>query len=152
MKEVDLCGHATLAAAHVLITEGLVDTCKPIVFESRVSGELIATVLESGRIQLSFPSTPPSAKQYSAPELDALKTAFGLTDADILFVGGSIYDAFFEVTPEAFAKIEAIVDYTSIAKIDCPRGVLITAAGGKRQSTDERFKDYDVTSRCFFPR
>src|SRR5262249_41589647 len=39
--EVDLCGHATLASAHVLWSTGYADVAKPLVFNSR-SGQLVA--------------------------------------------------------------------------------------------------------------
>ena len=56
--EVDLCGHATLAAAHTLIEQARVEAGQPIRFQTR-SGELTCT--QSGsRITLDFPATPPS--------------------------------------------------------------------------------------------
>ena len=55
--EVDLCGHATLAAAHVLWTESIVDLEATITFHTR-SGPL--TCRRDGRlIELDFPATPP---------------------------------------------------------------------------------------------
>jgi predicted PhzF superfamily epimerase YddE/YHI9 len=150
LKEVDLCGHATLAAAHVLITEGFVDSSLPIVFESKSSGELVATCLEEGKLQLSFPATPPCPHHYTAEELDTFKRAFGFSDDDILYTGCTIYDKFFEVTPEAFSRIDTI-DFTLVGKFDC-RGVIITCAGGKHKKGPSTQREYDVTSRCFFPR
>lgn len=151
MTEVDLCGHATLAAAHVLVSEGLVDPLQPIVFESKASGELVATSIGGSKLQLSFPATPPVSHEYNAEEMNYIKTAFGFADQDILYAGCTIYDKFFEVTSDAFSRISDI-DFTLIGKFDC-RGVIITSAGGKRQQTSNpRYKDYDITSRCFFPR
>ena len=54
--EVDLCGHATLAAAHVLWETHQVPPEARIVFETR-SGKLEAR-LEAGWIELNFPATP----------------------------------------------------------------------------------------------
>ena len=52
--EVDLCGHATLAGAKYLLTEGIADPSQPILFETR-SGTLSAT--ESGeQITLDLPA------------------------------------------------------------------------------------------------
>jgi len=68
--EVDLCGHATLASAHVLFFGGSEELC----FSSR-SGPLTARRLQDGWIRLDFPATPPAP--CDAPEglLDALGCA-----------------------------------------------------------------------------
>src|SRR3954447_16860262 len=55
--EIDLCGHATLASAHVLWAEG-VDDAPELRFQTR-SGELRASRLDDGRIELDFPVNPP---------------------------------------------------------------------------------------------
>ncbi len=55
--EIDLCGHATLASAHIIFNEfGYAE--KEIVFSSK-SGELKARNDENGKICLDFPSRPP---------------------------------------------------------------------------------------------
>ena len=53
LKEVGLCGHATLATAHILWTEGYVPTNEVIAFET-LSGTLTA-VRDGEWIQLDFP-------------------------------------------------------------------------------------------------
>lgn len=55
--EVDLCGHATLAAVHTLIEQTRVDTGLPIRFQTR-SGELRCT-WSGSRITLDFPASHP---------------------------------------------------------------------------------------------
>jgi PhzF family phenazine biosynthesis protein len=52
--EVDLCGHATLASAHVLWETGRLGTGMPARFVTR-SGELAAVRLWDGRIELDLP-------------------------------------------------------------------------------------------------
>src|SRR3954451_23709271 len=52
--EIDLCGHATLASAHVLWTEGH-DATDVLAFQTR-SGELRATRVDDGWIELDFPA------------------------------------------------------------------------------------------------
>lgn len=52
--EVDLCGHATLASAHVLFSEGLVEKDETILFES-ASGILKAHFVD-GWVELDFPA------------------------------------------------------------------------------------------------
>src|SRR5271156_101297 len=56
MVEVDLCGHATLASAHVLWEEGHARPDEMIRFHTR-SGVLIAS-LTAGFIELDFPLIP----------------------------------------------------------------------------------------------
>jgi PhzF family phenazine biosynthesis protein len=53
--EVDLCGHATLAAAHVLIEQGE----KRRVLEFATQSGLLSVRSEGGLLTLDFPSRPP---------------------------------------------------------------------------------------------
>jgi PhzF family phenazine biosynthesis protein len=56
--EVDLCGHATLASAHVLLADGAVSTGEPVAFQTR-SGLLTARY-DGDLIELDFPADPPA--------------------------------------------------------------------------------------------
>jgi PhzF family phenazine biosynthesis protein len=56
--EVALCGHATLASAHVLWSEGRVPAGRSIRFQT-LSGELRADDRDDA-IELDFPATPPA--------------------------------------------------------------------------------------------
>jgi PhzF family phenazine biosynthesis protein len=55
--EVDLCGHATLASAHILWESGRLAAGTPARFATR-SGELVAVLLPDGRIELDLPVDP----------------------------------------------------------------------------------------------
>ena len=55
--EVDLCGHATLATAHIMFTELGYDK-EVIVFQSK-SGPLHISRTEEDKIELNFPANPP---------------------------------------------------------------------------------------------
>jgi PhzF family phenazine biosynthesis protein len=57
MIEVDLCGHATLASAHVIFNH--LDYSEEQISFSTVSGKLAVT-REKSRLILDFPATPPS--------------------------------------------------------------------------------------------
>lgn len=57
VTEVDLCGHATLAAAHILFTEGYVSETT-IQFQSK-SGPLSVSRQAENRLCLDFPARPP---------------------------------------------------------------------------------------------
>jgi predicted PhzF superfamily epimerase YddE/YHI9 len=56
--EVPLCGHATLASAHVLWEDGLAPADRPIRFLTRRSGELLAERAADGSIVLDLPLDP----------------------------------------------------------------------------------------------
>ena len=57
--EVDLCGHATLASAHVLFEDGLVSRDEAIHFQTR-SGRL-SVRSSGGWLEMDFPSQPAQA-------------------------------------------------------------------------------------------
>src|SRR6186713_970327 len=71
--EVDLCGHATLASAHLLFEEDRVDSGTNIGFHTR-SGVLYATG-HAGRVELDFPSYAPTPADAPDGLADALGTA-----------------------------------------------------------------------------
>lgn len=54
MYEIDLCGHATLAAAHIYMTELYPDKCE-VIFETNVAGPLTVTKKDKGYV-MDFPS------------------------------------------------------------------------------------------------
>ena len=64
VEEVDLCGHATLASAHVLF-DILGHAGPQIVFETR-SGELVVESTD-GLLSMNFPARPPAASPNSGP-------------------------------------------------------------------------------------
>src|SRR5205807_3665643 len=65
--EVDICGHATLAGAHVLWEEGRAPTDQPICFHTR-SGVLTAEQRD-GWIELDFPAADPDDPAVEVREL-----------------------------------------------------------------------------------
>src|SRR5271157_2464545 len=71
--EVDLCGHATLAAAHVLWEEKLLRTQAPAQFETR-SGRLDAR-RQGDWIELDFPAAALDAPIIDRLELDRIAAA-----------------------------------------------------------------------------
>jgi len=78
LTEIDLCGHATLAAAHVLFTEGLIseDICR---FRSP-SGELRVARAPNGVLTLHFPQR--EARPCQPPAL--LEAALGIDAQSVL--------------------------------------------------------------------
>ena len=68
--EIDLCGHATLASAHALWTEGR-DDSDVLAFDTK-SGELRARRLEDGLIELDFPANTATDAELDRRILDSL--------------------------------------------------------------------------------
>lgn len=134
--EVDLCGHATLASAHALWSEGRVAEHRPIRFETR-SGTLTAT-RGADRIELDFPATGPVPAQLSANERDALATALGV---EAERVAQSTFDLLVVVASEDAVKA-ARPDHARLREM-AARGFIVTSA-----SDDPRF---DFVSRFFAP-
>ena len=131
--EVDLCGHATLASAHVLWEESHLAPSAPAVFHTR-SGRLSA-VLRDGWIAMDFPAEP----DEPAPAPEHLAGALG---AEPLYVGRNRFDYLVEVDTEATLR-SLVPDFPRLREIDA-RGIIVTARAG----TD----DFDFVSRFFGPR
>jgi PhzF family phenazine biosynthesis protein len=131
--EVDLCGHATLASAHVLWQDGHLPPDAEARFHTR-SGLL--TCRRRGEwIVMDFPAKPESASE--APE--GLERALGVTPR---YIGRSQFDLLVEVDSEdAVRALQP--DLGLLATVDV-RGVIVTA-----RSADARF---DFVSRFFAPR
>ena len=129
--EVELCGHATLATAHVLWESGRLAAGAPARFHT-LSGLLVAT-LQGERIQLDFPATP------VAPAADpgGLADALGVAP---LFTGKTIFDYFVVVDGEDAVR-GARPDIARVGQMP-GRGVILTARGTT---------GYDFISRFFAP-
>ncbi len=128
--EIDLCGHATLAAAHVLWTH-LAHSEDPIRFET-MSGP-VSVSRESGRLMLDFPARPPQTVEVSPP---ALAEALGAKPFQVWKTNN--YLAVFRREEELRALSP---DFDKLAALDC-FGVIATAPG----------KSVDFVSRFFAPK
>jgi len=95
--EVALCGHATLASAHILWEIGLVSPEEPARFHT-LSG-LLTAERKGDWIELNFPATPD--QPATAPP--RLEQALGLTPK---YTGKSKFDYLFEVETEDSAQPE----------------------------------------------
>lgn len=130
--EVELCGHATLASAHALWSEGLAGGGEPIRFRTK-SGVLTCT-RRGELIEMDFPAVPPTPAD--PPE--------GLVEAlDIMpsYVGRSKYDKFVVVESESVLR-SLKPDFARLREIPM-RGVIVTSL-----SKNARF---DFLSRYFAP-
>src|SRR5262245_39044530 len=132
--EVALCGHATLASAHFLWENAKAPTDKPIAFHTRKSGQLSASRLSSGEIELDFPANPATPKDPPPRLLEAL-------GAKAVTVGKNQFDYLVELATDAEVR-KLTPDFGKLIATEC-RGVIVTA-----KSSDPRF---DFVSRFFAP-
>ncbi len=129
--EVELCGHATLATAHVLWETGAVGgkTCEFLT----LSGLLAATRTDGG-IELDFPALPP--READPPDMIA-----AALDVDPVWAGLSRHDWLIEVdSPDTVRRLNP--DFAKLRELDV-RGVIVTASGDG--------KPHDFVSRFFAP-
>jgi PhzF family phenazine biosynthesis protein len=131
--EVDLCGHATLAAAHALREEGLAAEA-PLQFRTR-SGLLTARH-ENDDIVLDFPAEPAAAAEPPAPLLPALGVG------EVLATARNRFDWLVELG-DAQSVRALRPDFGRLADVEM-RGVIVTAPA------DDGVHDF--VSRWFGPR
>src|SRR5947209_4818517 len=114
--EVDLCGHATLASAHVLWEEGHLPSTTQARFYTK-SGLLTADRRDAW-IELDFPATPASP----APPPQGLIEALGIKPR---FVGRSRFDYLVEVDSESTVR-GLDPDLGALGRV-AARGVIVTS-------------------------
>ena len=134
--EVDLCGHATLASAHVLLAElGL--TADAITFDTR-SGPLIVRASGEG-YEMDFPADPP---RRTGP-LEGLAEALGVAPLEV-WAGRYLV----AVLPDAAAVHAVTPDNRALAKLQGDAGepgqVIVCAPA-------DASDDVDVVDRFFAP-
>ncbi len=130
--EVNLCGHATLASAHVLWEWGELRPKQEARFHTR-SG-LLTAVRRGDGIELDFPAKP--ERQVEPPEglLDAL-------DVAPVYVGRNQFDYLIEVEREHIVR-GLQPNFSRLAGLGA-RGVIVTSRA--------EAGPYDVVSRFFAP-
>ncbi len=130
--EVDLCGHATLASAHVLWEAGHLWPQEAAQFYTK-SGLLTARRVE-GDIELNFPAV--QAEVVDAPA--ELLAALGVTPR---YVGRNKFDYIIEAA--SADEVRALQPDHALLRTLPVRGVMVTAPGDDGQ--------YDFVSRFFAP-
>eukprot|EP01121_Diplochlamys_sp_Union-15-3_P007133 TRINITY_DN1790_c0_g1_i3.p1 TRINITY_DN1790_c0_g1~~TRINITY_DN1790_c0_g1_i3.p1 ORF type:complete len:237 (+),score=36.34 TRINITY_DN1790_c0_g1_i3:184-894(+) len=134
--EVDLCGHATLAASHVLWETGALDISKPAKFYTR-SG-LLTSVKTKDWIQMDFP------REEAVPLTDTpvnILEGFNLKAEDVIYCGKNRFDLLIVVANE-----ERVLSLKPnfLKLMDLPRGVMVTSVADPN-------KGYHFVSRFFAP-
>lgn len=130
--EVDLCGHATLASAHILFTLGILPDTEDAVFSTK-SGILTAR-RKSDLIEMDFPSEEPW-------EVEAPEDLFMAIPSVPLYVGRNRLDYIALYGSEETVR-SAVPELGHIGKLDS-RGLIITSVSGSAR--------YDFVSRFFAP-
>ena len=130
--EVTLCGHATLASAHVLWEAEHLEPDRQLRFHTK-SGLLTARRLDDW-IELDFPAEPPARVEPPGE----LATALGVEPQ---WVGRNRFDYLVEVSSEDVVR-GAAPDFGALGRLS-NRGVIVTS----RSSAPE----FDFVSRFFAP-
>lgn len=130
--EVDLCGHATLASAHVLWEGGTLAPGATARFHTK-SG-LLTAVRKKDWIELDFPATPAEAAAPPASLMEAL-------GVKAKFVARSRFDYVVEVATEQAVRTMS-PDLALLASVPV-RGVIVTAVATT--------PGFDFVSRFFAP-
>lgn len=133
VAEVNLCGHATLATAHVLWESGKVESQQSIEFYTN-SG-ILTTQNFNGYIEMDFPSE--SAEKCVEPK--ALSEALGISPIKVLMCQSD-----YLVVLENEDAVKYLQPDLKALKDIAVRGVIVTA----HSNSDE----YDFVSRFFAPR
>lgn len=133
--EVDLCGHGTLATAHILRQTGRLQAGETITFQT-LSGPLSAT-LGAESIQLDFPLLTPQLHSAVPP---ALLDALGLERTQVRDYG--LFGPKQLVVVNDAQIVRALQpDFQALSALP-GRGVVVTAPGDA---------EYDMLSRYFAP-
>ncbi len=130
--EVALCGHATLASAHVLWNYGYLPKEKQARFNT-LSGLLTAD-FKNGKIELDFPAKP----ETETTDFPMLEKVIG---AKLVYTGKSQFDVLVEVENGEIVK-NLKIDFVLLSTLKI-RGLIVTA----KSSSPE----YDFISRFFAP-
>ena len=131
--EVDLCGHATLASAHVLWERGVLQADEQARFYTK-SG-LLTAERQGDWIELNFPATPEQEVPGPAHVLESL-------NVPAVYIGKSQFDYLVELDSETVVR-EVRPRMALLAEIPA-RGVIVTARA-------DSGRDYDFVSRFFAP-
>ena len=128
--EVSLCGHATLAAAYIILQNGHSGTISFVSSDYNLSAKT-----NSGIIEMDFPAE--REKPCGSPA-----DISGILGAEVAYTGKNRFDYLIELKkPDAVARIHP--DLENLRNLEC-RGIIITSLSDRG--------GYDFISRFFAPR
>lgn len=131
LKEIAFCGHATLASAFAIF--GGAAAGSAITFRADAVGDLPVTMLDDGRIEMSFPNRAPAPLACVPP---ALAAGLSIAPVDVL-QNQQAYVAVYESEREVRALVPDLRKLTELGPLD----VAVTARGDA----------HDFVSRYFWP-
>lgn len=128
--EIDLCGHATLASAHILFTE--LGYAQDTVYFETVKAGILTVKRDDGKYTMDFPSRPPIPIEAPVGLIEALgeKHPVAILRSRDYFLEYESEDDIADIAPDFFA----------LSKMDTV-GIIVTAKG----------KQADFVSRFFAP-
>lgn len=135
--EVNLCGHATLATTHVLGQMGKLKKGETVTYHT-MSGKLTARLLDSGAVELDFPTLP---SDPAKPHI-----ALAALGVELLTCELSRDNYIVEVKDYA-TLISCMPNFKKLGKMDA-QGVIVTTATGIPIIDGKQF---DFASRYFGP-
>ncbi|KAG9157237.1 hypothetical protein Leryth_004914 [Lithospermum erythrorhizon] len=144
VAEVKLCGHATLAASHVLFTYILVND--DLIEFSTLSGKLTAKRVPESKgknelfIQLNFPVVP--IVEFNSADTSQISKS--LKGAAVLEISKTISDDLFVLLPSGKEVAEFKPQTTDIEKLP-GRGLIVTGPAPPESG-------FDIFSRFFCPK
>ena len=128
--EVDLCGHATMASAHVILKDSSKNN---VILKTKSRGDLIVDRVSHSTYQMNFPAL--SAKLVDDLAKEMIES-FNIKPREVY--QGLDYLAIFD-NEEQIRSLE--IDPMMASKLDA-RGVIVSAPGS----------NVDCVSRCFYPK
>ena len=131
--EAPICGHATMAASHILFSKGIVDVN---VINYQFNSGILKAALNDGFISMNFPAKPVQKCinfPFSVNRILGIKSYKEVVKDDLIYIVVlNSKEDIFNIVP----------NFDEIKKVDC-RAIAVTAPG------DE---DFDMYSRYFMPK
>lgn len=131
LTEIDFCGHATLASAFVLLSQGMAAT--PLTFRAAAVGDINVVQQADGRLEMNFPNREPERVENPPAEL---LNGLGVVPQAVL----KNRQAWFAVYDDEDQVRDLTPDLAALKTL-APLDVVITAPGSEQ----------DFVSRYFWP-
>jgi len=143
-REERLCGHATLASAHVLFSLELVPKDKTITIYSRHSGSLYLSAKDDEYI-LNFPAKPAlSDSKLTSDQVNRALDSVGLKKEQMIYIGDNGMDWLIEVTDEDIIP-KITPNFAEIQQLKT-RCLIVTS---KSNGTKHRQQKVEYVNRVF---
>jgi len=136
--ELPLCGHGTMATAHVLYETDRADPDETLIFQTKAGG--VTAACADHRIWLELPG----AVLTEASPSEALLAAAGVSDRDVVWVGRNDFEYVVRLADPSLVR-NARPDFAALLALPGTR-VCLTAAGGVDGAPPA-----DFSSRVFAP-